>query len=691
MSHGTLGEALAELEASLFVGREQELGFFRSWLTSHQSPVGIVHVWGPGGSGKSALLRVFARIAKTSGRELVYVDGQDIYADAGALAGALGASTLDTAVAQLNARHAVVLIDAFELLVDLTRVLQREVLPRLTNDVRLVVAGRHPLGLAWGAWRHILREMPLTALTSAEVREYLHRRDIHDPGLVEQTVAATGGLPLALTLASDLILQHHLRDLRAAPEWHRLVRSLVEQLLADIADPVLRELLEAGAVLRHFDEAMLAAVTARDDDIGAAFGKLCQLSIVRPGSHGLTLHDDVRTILSQDLRWRQPQRHTTLRLRALDAYRARMRTASAAEREWLLGERLALWENAFAQAMLFTETEVGRIWLDWGRPEDHTELMRVWSDWVDCWLATQMRLHVDREVDRAAMEGLFRHADTRIRVARDADNRLVGFSTAVPVCSETLRLIDDTPGLKPTLHSFLAHSRGQLPGRAAESNIHFFVNLAHDESDPVATQQALVRDVFGLFARGGTYLVATPIPAYKQLFQALGFRSLPEAHSWFWSDEQPEDGFVLDLTHVGFEAWIDAIVAGRQPPRTLELREIEQLLAEDVLPSWREDERLAASPLASYVLQHQGPTAERAQQLRRVLERALARRLDHADAERARALRALQAAYLHKRVSYERAAEELGVSRSTFYRLLHRGAHELAIALETMRTEDETT
>src|ERR687884_2147069 len=48
------------------------------------------------------------------------------------------------------------------------------------------------------------------------------------------------------------------------------------------------------------------------------------------------LHKCLRRILADDLRWRQPERYTALRQRALAYYRERMRRAPAAEREWLL-------------------------------------------------------------------------------------------------------------------------------------------------------------------------------------------------------------------------------------------------------------------------------------------------------------------------------------------------------------------
>src|SRR6185503_1209428 len=123
------------------------------------------------------------------------------------------------------------------------------------------------------------------------------------PALRAQLVQAAAGSPLTLALAADMVLQFGIRNLATLPEWRVMVRTLVERLLRDVSDPTLRELLEVCAVVRHFDEGLLAAVTGREE-IGPAFAQLCRLSAVRPAEQGLLLHEDFRRALSGDLRWR---------------------------------------------------------------------------------------------------------------------------------------------------------------------------------------------------------------------------------------------------------------------------------------------------------------------------------------------------------------------------------------------------
>lgn len=685
----TLGDVLADLDARLFVGREHELALFGDWIRAARPTHGVLWVWGPGGSGKTALLRAFAREAVAAGRPIVTVDGRDIQPRPDDLAEALGGATLTDALKDLNARRALVLIDTYEQLVDLTRVIQRDLLPHLGTDVRVVIAGRHPMGLAWQHWRRVIRDLPLSGLSPGHVRTYLQRRDVHDPHLVDQILMTARGLPLAVNLVTDLVVQLGIRDLSATVEWQRQVRSLVEQLLSD-AQGLERELLEAGSVVRHFDEALLAALTERSD-VGQAFAALCQLSIVRPGRYGLLLHDDVRHILAQDLRWRQPERYRQLRLRALAYYRQRMLTASAAEREWLLSERLSLWENAFVQAMIFTEADTGRVWLDWGRPNDREQLLDVWGRWIGSWLTSQIRVHGDLEADRESLRTILECPGTRIRVARDGDNRIVGFSSAIPLYRDAAAAARQHPGLEKQIDAVVRRIGGwsALPTTAAFADTWFLCNLAHTHQEPEATQQKLILEIFGLLAHGGRYMVSTPIPAYKNLFQALGFERIEGSQSWFWSPDEPEEAYFLDLTGVGVETWIEAIVAGRKLPRSLGLEQVRQSLHDEILPHWADDARVGQSVLGRHLAEGRSDHGDgvSARRVRELVADTLQQLVEHRGEGRALAARAVEGAYLARRGSHERLAEHLGVSRSTLYRLLKRGVADLAAAIDT-RVDD---
>ena len=172
----TIREAVDALEERLFVGRARDLEAFGDFLDRPEPE--ILNVHGPGGVGKSALLAAFRRTAERAGRSVTAVDGRSVPAEPEALLAAAGG------VSELNRRRPLLLVDAFEELEELTRWLQEEFLPNLDTEVRVVVAGRFPLGPAWSDWQKIIRSIALRGLSGHDVKEYLARRGIEDAVLV---------------------------------------------------------------------------------------------------------------------------------------------------------------------------------------------------------------------------------------------------------------------------------------------------------------------------------------------------------------------------------------------------------------------------------------------------------------------------------------------------------------------------
>lgn len=685
----TAEQALAVLAARLFVGRTRELAIFEAWLQDDRGLPNVLDVSGPGGVGKTELLRAFRRRAEDLGWSVKLLDGRSLRPTSDDLLRALGGESLADVVPALNSRRPLLLLfDTAEELGDLTGYLHQELLPRLDVRVRTAIAGRAPLGQAWlraGPWRALIQPLPLEGFSACESFAYLERRGLRDPALAEQIHRAVGGYPLGLSLAADLALQYGIRNFATAPEWRVLVRTLVEQLVSDL-DGQTRALLEAGAIVRQFDQPMLDAVTGqRQTD--EAFGRLSRLSIVRPAPHGLMLHDDVRRILSEDLRWRHRDRYTDLRVRALAAYRERMRRATPPERAWLVGERLALWEDAFVQAFLFRPDEPGEVWLEPARPEDHADVVRMEMRWQTEILPTIGTVSYppgySAEVHEAIFAPLVDCPGRRLTIARDRDGLAIGFALAMPLYQHSVVLMRGNPTLWPVLQAHLSPAElAALPDEPKKAERFFLVQAAHIGVKPEATHAALFRDLLATLAFGRVHYVVAGLPAHRSLWESLGFEQIPGAESPAWlAEHQLFYGYVLDLQQIGFEAWIEAIVAGRRPPRALGRDELRSALKE-ALRQWRDDPALAASPLLSAgIVSRAGVTNPGPDDLRHVIAEALeSAQADTSEQDRL-ALRALDQAYIQLQTSVTDAAARLAVSRATFYRLVERGIETLAAAL----------
>ena len=687
-----VSEAVSQREQALFVGRHRELAAFRQWLLADTPFPELLSISGAGGVGKTTLLRAFRRIALELGTPVTIVDGRDIPATPRGLLAALTGSrrvVLDEVVGRLNESHPLVLIDTFEEMSGLSAYLHDVLLPRLDTQVKIVVAGRHPPSLTWprgDSWLAMIRPLPLEGLSPRESLEYLSRRGIKDPELAGKVAGTAGGNPLALSLATDMVLQFNVRDFTAAPEWHLVVRSLAERLLHDIKDPELHEVLEACAVVHQFDVPTLEAVSGRDD-VSSSFDQLCRLSIVKPSEHGLQLHEDVRRHLAADLSWRQPQRHNLLRSRALAYYRERLRSAALAEREWLVAECFFLWSNALIQQVFFSPGEPGYVRVAGRRPADDADIHRLYAARLETSYAGELGESIPSpDGDRDFLDAILRYPSSRIRVARDEAGHVVGFSTVLPVCRESLQILELNPGIAALLRTQQRHpGMATLAATAEATNCFNLCHVVQSKESTGHVRAALLRDFSGLFAIGGTYHCSTVLPSYKGLLEACGFERIPAAQIEAWGTGYLMDGYVLDLSNVGFESWIEAMINGRPLAPPLDRAAIERDL-QSALQHWADSEWLARSPLLSVLRKEVGSHPENSSWLRDRVRQTLANERASAPADLQLAYRAVEQAYLSNGPSHKGVARNLAVSRATLYRLLKRGIHGLAEALNQSRS-----
>ena len=664
----TVGETVATVEQNLLVARERELGIFRDWLHNPDATAHLLNVSGPPGVGKTTLVDALARDARMLGWSVVKADGHSVGASEAELVKALSgrSAELKDLVAQLNKRPSLVIIDTFEQLERMTTFLQCRLLPGLDAGTRIVIAGRRPLVLAWSrgdVWPKIVRLLQLEGFSYEESRSYLARRGVGHGGLIDQVIAATAGNPLALSLAADLIVQFGVRDFTTDPQWHLAARSLARRLLSEAAgDSGLIAAVEACSVVRIFDEATLYAITGRDD-ASELFDRLCRLSIVKPAANGLMLHDHVRATISRDLQWRRPRHHALFRQRALEHFKERLRTSSEAERGWLIIECFYLWENPAVKQMFFGAQTLGNVSVEQANDIDPDSLLDLH--------AQNARTAPGFEDDARLFRDAAGCPSTRIRIARDSGGGQVGFSMVVPLCRASFSMLQRHPVLADLVRAHLGPTRPEhLPvdGGAATTYLMLPVVAAGDQRG--AVQCALFRELATIFGSSGTYLCTSRDPLIDRLLEECTFAPVARlSHAG-----TPVNGWALDLTHVGFEGWIQAVIDGRDYhalPTSLEL-ENEILSA---LTHWDDPAWLAEN---CTLISHGAAKLERAEVTRQAIMEAFSRARTNGAGPSDRALRALELAYLKRSASHKQAMRSLSVSRATFYRLCRRGVRALA-------------
>src|SRR3954469_6060153 len=192
----TLADRLAEADEQRFVGRRRELALFDRLLVD-EPPFHIVLLHGPGGMGKSTLLREIARRGRAAGFAPVMVDGRALDPVPGAIESALAG------VEELW--RPLLLFDTFERIEALGGWMRERLLPSLPAAAIVVLAGRRPPDPDWmqGGWESLVVEVPLEPLGDEEPLELVHAHGVADEPAARELLRWAEGSPLALTLGAD--------------------------------------------------------------------------------------------------------------------------------------------------------------------------------------------------------------------------------------------------------------------------------------------------------------------------------------------------------------------------------------------------------------------------------------------------------------------------------------------------------
>ncbi|MGP4048449.1 ATP-binding protein [Streptomyces sp. 2A115] len=323
---GSLGDLVVAARDRAFAGRVAERALFRSALAGEPGASPVLFLQGPGGIGKSTLLRRFAREAREVGRLVVEVDGRTVPATPEDFEQAAGKA--------IGEPGSVLLVDTFEHCQGLEHWLWEQFLPRLPQGSVVVVAGRAAPDPRWVAdpgWIGLLRVVPLRNLTETDVETYLRVRGV-PVGVHQALLSFTGGNPLALSLAAAVAVRQDADGAPRAADWspgRDVIATLLPQLVGDLPSPEHRMALEVCAQAEVTSEALLRAMTG--ESAGQLFAWLRAQPFIESTAAGLFPHDVVREVLAADLRWRDPDGFAALRGRMHQYLFGRVREVPAAQ------------------------------------------------------------------------------------------------------------------------------------------------------------------------------------------------------------------------------------------------------------------------------------------------------------------------------------------------------------------------
>src|SRR5690349_10359886 len=172
-----LSDRLYAARRRRFVGRDPERELFLSALQAPELPFCLLYLFGPGGVGKTTLLKEFAYLVENAGMQAIYLDGRNIEPGPESFVAALrvtmglaaDVSPLEKLAAVAGRR--VIFIDTYETLTPLDGWLRESFLPQLPDETLIVLAGRQPISSAWRSdpgWQSMIRTVSLRNLSSDE-------------------------------------------------------------------------------------------------------------------------------------------------------------------------------------------------------------------------------------------------------------------------------------------------------------------------------------------------------------------------------------------------------------------------------------------------------------------------------------------------------------------------------------------
>lgn len=653
----TLAARLADRDRRRFVGRVGELAFLERCL-GDDPPASVVLVSGPGGIGKSALLREMARRAGASGWDVFAVDGRELAPDPNALEAVL-------ATVRGSARP-LVLIDSFERMTALGGYLRAGLLPSLPDRTLAVISGRGAPDPAWftGGWESVAAELKLGTLPPREAMRLLEIHGLRDeraPAIVEWA----GGSPLALALAADTAASDAGWNPARGVERPEVLRSMIHRLVEADLRGVGPSALGVAAIARVTTPGLLGAVLP-DADARAEYDRLRALTFTEPLGDGLALHELVRKALHADLRHRDQERERELRRRIIDHLHDRA----------LAGDPLLVIDMAH-----LIENPAIRWGFGWEGSLDyridnvrHGDAERV------AHLLAERHFAGWWELTRR----FFAESPERVAVVRDREDGLSGYLVCLSPATAPAFSRED-----PLMGPWLAHARRDA--RLGDAV------LWHDSVDftdhPGGRVQAML-GMAGVLRSGArnprfAYLPVNPRnPGALTFAQTLGAVRLPELDLEIGGrriechriDYGP-GGLVGALRTVVYaELGLPAPpppvsgTAGRSGRPARPVREPPAELADvrEALRNFRIPHELARSPLARGEGQE-----ERAESVRRLLWDAAGHAFGDGDNERL-LHRVLVRGYLQPASSHEQAAIRLSLSRAAYFRRLRTAVERVA-------------
>jgi len=684
-----LGKRLDRERVRRFVGRAEELDLFTTWLTD--GSFNVLWVYGPGGIGKSTLLRAFAQAARNAGYLLARVDGARVMPTPDGIRAAVWDSLSDGIDAQfklgyddrLSPKPSMILIDAAERLQPVEGWLREDFLPSLPAEIRVIIAGRRSPDAAWRSdpgWRDILRVLPLRNFSPDQTRALLEIEGMSTE-LLEPVMTLTHGHPLAVSLLIDAV--------RRSGPGSDIPESL--QDLPDVVTALLGRIVEHAPTGRHraalqisahaaasTEPLLRAALPAEVEEASELWEWLRDLTIMEETQVGIFPHDVARDVLEADLRRRDPDTYADIH-RRLRGYLVDQVKASA-------GNPDALQQAVADLLFLIRDHPVAGAYWYWDALEGCPG-QPVQPSQFDLIIAMTRETQGYQQAELATH--WLRRQPEAFRVFEGPDGDIGGYAARLALHLATPEDIEADPGAA----ALWRYAQEHHPPRPGELVLgwRFVVDRDPDERHPrLAGTMFGAWHVIDILLRGPTAwefdACYTDLDHWEQFFNHFDFVHVREADYQIGARRYVTFGH--DWRRVGVADWLDLTAArelGEQvtmsapePAATLSHEEFAASVKQ-ALRTLHQPQALLRNPLVvSSMVQSQirdHPDQRPEQALRELI--LIAAQVVKADPRVEAQYKVLDRTYMHPAPTQEKAAELLDLPFSTYRRYRDRGVETI--------------
>ncbi|MFI7498793.1 ATP-binding protein [Streptomyces sp. NPDC049687] len=676
--HRRFGSHLARSRKRVFVGRREELALFRTAIRDG-GQAAVLYVHGPGGVGKSTLLRRFADEAVNSGRHVIEVDGRTTEPSPGSFQAVVGRVP----------DGSVLLIDTFERCQGLEEWLRERFLPVLPHDTTVVVAGREAPSTDWyidPAWDETLHVLPLGDLTDDDALDLVRARGV-PPRLHERVTAFAGRYPLALSLTATVVA----RRMPSSTDWSptpNIVKTLLRHLVGSTPSPMHRHALEVCAHAMTTTEDLLRSVFG-EEHAAELFDWLRGLPFVESGPGGIFPHDVVREALDSDLRWRDFAGYQKMHVQVREYAVEQVRRASVSS--VLMAARAAnylLHHGPFTLAYHSWRGN-GEVYEAPCRPQDRSTVL-------------EMARQVLGGDSPAAVEYWLDRQPQAFRLYRSsATGTLLGFLAHL----ECERFTAEDATADPVVAALLRHYGGDMstPADGVLRLARYLVQAEGGERPSPAfdlMRLSVLADLLRMGRLAWSGRVLSDREFWEKEMSLLGHETVDAGRT---PDGRSHTVFVMDWQARPVEAWLDhlsrhvlfgsdaeAATTHAAPhsepapePTGGELTDDQwDKAVRDLFRAWNHEDVLAANPITRLV--SGGTPAERVHALRQQLLHVVESL--RSDLTTAKYHHALIATYLGRQTTQRGAAARLGTPFSTYRRHLDHGLSEAVTRLRRQLT-----